>query len=204
LRALLDALDAWVKDGTKPPASAYPRIDKGTLVDWSQKATGFPSLPGVRYPEVIQQPPVRELLPEALRRSMRSSEPPRVPSRYVVLVPKSDADGNDRGCLLPLEVAVPLATYTGWNLRGRGAGAEGMLANLLGSYIPFPATEDERKASGDPRVSIKKRYGDFDGYRKRWEAERDRLVKERYLLKEDAEALTTALEKTRKEFPGGK
>src|SRR5262249_41558655 len=32
LRALLDALDAWVREGTPPPPSAYPRIDKGTLV----------------------------------------------------------------------------------------------------------------------------------------------------------------------------
>src|SRR5205807_3596482 len=56
LRALLDALDAWVKGGTEPPASVYPRIDKGTLVGWRQKDTGFPALPGVRYPEVIQRP----------------------------------------------------------------------------------------------------------------------------------------------------
>ena len=27
-----------------------------TLVGWRQKETGFPSLPGVRYPQVIQQP----------------------------------------------------------------------------------------------------------------------------------------------------
>src|SRR5439155_11269761 len=49
LRALLDALDAWVRDGKEPPPSVYPRIDKGTLVGWSQKETGFPGLPGVRY-----------------------------------------------------------------------------------------------------------------------------------------------------------
>ena len=34
LRALLDALDAWVRDGTPPPPSVYPRIDQGTLVPW--------------------------------------------------------------------------------------------------------------------------------------------------------------------------
>src|SRR5262249_48897198 len=51
LRALLDALDAWVKRGDAPPPSVYPRIDKGTLVGWRQSETGFPSLPGVRYPE---------------------------------------------------------------------------------------------------------------------------------------------------------
>src|SRR5262249_9891290 len=57
LRALLDALDNWVRTGTKPPPSIYPRIDQGTLVDWHQNASEFPALPGVRYPEVIQTPP---------------------------------------------------------------------------------------------------------------------------------------------------
>src|SRR5262245_6609329 len=32
LRATLTALDRWVKDGTVPPASRYPRIDNGSLV----------------------------------------------------------------------------------------------------------------------------------------------------------------------------
>src|SRR5262249_42870501 len=41
LRALLDALDAWVRDGTPPPPGVYPRIDQGTLVDWHQASTGF-------------------------------------------------------------------------------------------------------------------------------------------------------------------
>jgi hypothetical protein len=57
LRALLDALDAWVKEGKTPPASVYPRIDNTTLVKSDQASTGFPKIPGVRYPEVIQQPP---------------------------------------------------------------------------------------------------------------------------------------------------
>src|SRR5207248_2498987 len=34
LKALLDALDAWVRYGTAPPPSVYPRIDQKTLVDW--------------------------------------------------------------------------------------------------------------------------------------------------------------------------
>ena len=46
-------LDAWVREGTPPPASVYPRIDQGTLVSWQQTSTGSPALPGVRYPEVM-------------------------------------------------------------------------------------------------------------------------------------------------------
>jgi hypothetical protein len=115
-------------------------------------------------------------------------------------VPKSGPDGNDLGCLSPLEVAVPLATYTGWNLRRREIGAEGMLANLLGSYIPFARTEEERKKSGDPRPSIEKRYGSYEAFRKKWQAEGDRLVKRRYLLKEDVERLAAHLKGARKVF----
>lgn len=194
LRALLDALDAWVRDGTAPPASVYPRIADGTLVDWRQAATGFPTLPGVRYPEVIQQPEARDHGPLFRSRGITTIEPPRVLGRYRVLVPRSDADGNDLGTLPPLEVAVPLATYTGWNLRSRDVGAEGMLAGLLGSMVPLPRSEAERRAGGDPRESIEKRYTDLAGYRRRWEERRDRMVRERHLLAEDAERLTGRLE----------
>ncbi|MFO0844518.1 MAG: alpha/beta hydrolase domain-containing protein [Gemmataceae bacterium] len=87
LRALLEALDAWARDGIEPPASVYPRIDNGTLVDWKQKATGFPSLPGVRYPEVIQQPSALDLGPDFAAKRVITIEPPRVLGHYRVLVP---------------------------------------------------------------------------------------------------------------------
>lgn len=200
LRALLEALDAWARDGTEPPPSVYPRVDQGTLVPWRQKATGFPSLPGVRYPEVIQQPSALDHGPDFATKRVITVEPPRVLGHYRVLVPKSDADGNDLGTLLPLEVRLPLATYTGWNLRRTEFGAEGMLASLLGSYLPFPLTEADRAARGDPRPSVAKRYGSFDVYQKRWEAARDEMVRGRYLLKEDAERLDAKLKAARAAF----
>jgi hypothetical protein len=189
LRALLDALDAWVRDGTPPPASVYPRIDQRTLVDWHQASTGFPALPGIRYPEVIQRPSALDFGPGFAARAVISIEPPRIRGHYVVLVPKSGPDGNDLGTLLPPEVAVPLATYTGWNLRRRDAGAEAMLLSLSGSFVPFPRTRAERLATGDPRESIEERYGTFETYRQRFATTCDDLVKRRYLLKEDADRL---------------
>ena len=44
------------------------------------------------------------------------AEPPRSGAPYTVLVPQVDADGNDRGGVPQLEVAVPLGTHTGWNV----------------------------------------------------------------------------------------
>jgi hypothetical protein len=206
LRALLDALDAWVKDGAEPPPSVYPRIADGTLVGWRQKESGFPALPGVRYPEVIQCPRALDYGPDFRTRGIITIDPPELLGRYVVRVPRSDRDGNDLGTLLVPEVAVPLATYTGWNLRRRDAGAEGMLVSLTGSIIPFPQTRAQREGSGDPRLSLEERYGSYEAYRKQFTAACEDLVHRRYLLKEDADRLLADREKERKLFatPGEK
>jgi hypothetical protein len=200
LRGLLDAVDAWVRNGTEPPPSVYPRIDQGTLVDWRQRSTGFPAIPGVRYPEVIQQPPALDHGPDFATKGLLTTLPPRIKGHYTVLVPRSGADGNDLGCLSPPEVAVPLATYTGWNLRRRDPGAEGMLLSLSGSYIPFPKTGAERKAAGDPRASIEERYASFEHYRDLFTARCAELMKGRYLLQEDADRLVSEREKLRPLF----
>jgi hypothetical protein len=113
---------------------------------------------------------------------------------------KTAADGNDLGCLLPPEVAVPLATYTGWNLRRRDAGAEGMLASLLGSLLPFPKSAEEAKSSGDPRRPIRQRYESFQHYERQFRDYCLQLVRLRYLLREDVEPLVATLGKQRKLF----
>jgi hypothetical protein len=200
LRALLDALDSWVAKSTPPPPSVYPRIDKGTLVDWRQQSTGFPALPGVRYPEVIQTPQYLDYGPDYLIKGIISIEPPRKVGDYRVLGPKSGPDGNDLGTLLLPDVAVPLATYTGWNLRRHHVGAEAMLASLAGSYLPFPRSRAERLASGDPRLSIEERYGNYQAYKKKYSASCAALVKQGYLLKEDADKIIAEREKKRSLF----
>ena len=77
-------------------------------------------------------------------------------------MPKTDRDGNDiAGVRLP-DVTVPLATYTGWALRGgaqAGDGCEG-----TGQIIPFAKTKADRMASGDPRLSVEERYSSFSQY----------------------------------------
>ncbi len=188
LKALLDALDAWVKGGTEPPASVYPRIDRGTLVPPTREASGFPAIPGVRYPEVIQRPHGLDWGPEFESKGRISVEPPRKLGDYVVLVPASDGDGNDRGTLNLPEILSPLATYTGWNLRARDSGAETMLAELMGAKIPFPRTRADREKSGDPRLSVEERHPSFDAYLARCRAACEALIAGRHLLREDADA----------------
>ena len=90
--------------------------------------------------------------------------PPAItPSAYPVFVPKTDADGNDvAGIRLP-EIEVPIATYSGWNIRSADYAADDM-CNASGQKIPFPATMSDRVASGDPRPSVQERYRNHAGY----------------------------------------
>jgi len=198
LRCLLLALDQWSKGGPAAPPSVYPKISAGTLVPWTQNATGFPAIPGIRYPGVIQQPSYLDFGPRWHNDGIIDHQPPIPRGDYQVLAPKSDADGNDLDCLAPPEVAVPMASYTGWRLRNREAGAENQLSALTGSYIPFPLTKKEREDSGDPRPSIEERYGSMDDYLAKLEAKCAALQKAGYLLQEDV-VRTMAIQRERVE-----
>jgi hypothetical protein len=202
LRALLDALDAWVRDGKEPPPSVYPRIDQRTLVHWWQGATGFPFIPGVNYPQKIQQPSANDHGKDFYTKGRLTALPPRRGADYIVRVPKSGDDGNDLGCLLPPEVVTPLATYTGWNVRRADVGAGGALVSLMGSYIPFSRTKAERLEKRDPRPSLEERYGGYENYLKQFSAGCADLVQRRYLLSEDARRLIEGRGKVRPLFGG--
>lgn len=185
LRALLLALDAWSKDGTLPPESVYPTLRKGTLSDWQQSATRFPSIPGVRYPTVIREPPCLERQRLFDPEGRGFTIPPRTLGLYPVLVPACGPDGNELGCLSPPEVAVPVATHTGWNLRRPEFGAERDLVTLAGSYIPFARTKAEREDTKDPRLSLEERYGTIEKYLEQLKAHCVSLEERRLLLPED-------------------
>ncbi|MBC8114962.1 MAG: hypothetical protein H7062_11320, partial [Candidatus Saccharimonas sp.] len=189
LRSLLLALDKWTKEGTEPPASVVPRIADGTLVDWRHAGTNFPNIPGVAYPETIQQPSLLDFGPRWETERIVDLQPPRLRGDYRVLAPRCGPDGNELGCLLPVEVAVPVASYTGWNLRKADVGAEGQLVSLTGSYIPFPLTRADRERTSDPRSSVQERYSSLDEYVRQLTAAADKLKVSGYLLDEDAARL---------------
>lgn len=191
LRALLVALDRWNTTGEEPPPSMRPTIAGGDLVAWTQNATGFPDIPGTRYPGVIQQPSFLDFGPRWQKERIADRQPPLPRGDYVVRVPRSDADGNDLGCLPPPEVAVPVATYTSWRLRSKEAGAENELLSLNGSYIPFPLSKAEREETGDPRASVEERYGTLETYLEKLEARCREYVDQKYLLAEDIESIVT-------------
>ena len=114
---------------------------------------------------------------------------PKVGPAFPVLVPQVDSDGNERdGVRLP-EISVPLATYTGWNLRDPSIGAPVQRVAFEVSYLPFSKTAAEREKTGDPRKSIAERYADREDYLARYEKSVDDLVKQRWILPEDRAAL---------------
>ena len=112
----------------------------------------FPEL----HPHVVELTPrisvERSLLP--LARGAATILPPVEGKPYPHFVPAVDRDGNEvTGIRLP-DLAVPLATYTGWNLRHPQMGASDRLMSLMGSTIPLPATPEDRARTRDPRRSL--------------------------------------------------
>lgn len=189
-RAALDAMDAWASKGTLPPESRIPRRTDGTLVDVETWRKHFPAVPGVAIP---LEPNTLERLdfgPDAERGFLQ--EPPRrTGEHYTVLVPATDADGNDIAGVRAPMVQAPLATYTGWNMRARGLG-HGALHEFTGSTLPFAETPEERAVTRDPRPSILERYPEAAAYQKAIGEAARRLVADRLMLEEDVERCIAA------------
>ncbi|HWB10737.1 MAG TPA: alpha/beta hydrolase domain-containing protein [Pirellulales bacterium] len=200
LRALLLALDAWVRDDRAPPPSVYPRLSDATLSGWRESESGWQALPGVRYPEVIQQPEFLDRGPDFLGLRRITIEPPVHRGEYAVRVPSFGSDNHEPGTLRLPGVAVPVATYTSWNLRHRSIGAENELLGLTGGYVPLPKTAEQRRAAGDPRPALLERYRDFDDYREKYMAAARQLVASGYLLEEELPRLEAAAARHRSLF----
>jgi hypothetical protein len=193
-RALLVALDDWVDRGLEPPANNYPDVRSGTLVAIEQARAAFPAIPGVQFPAAANGLRVLDFGPEFGPTGGRLTVlPPIAGPEYRVLVPQVDEDGLDLAGIRPVEVRAPLGTNTGWNLRAAGH-REGDLCALNGSFIPFKTTHAERLAAGDPRRSLEERYSNHEDYVRAVDAATSQLVKERFLLPEDAVRFVTEAE----------
>jgi hypothetical protein len=104
---------------------------------------------------------------------------------YPQFVSAVDADGNEvAGVRLP-ELSVPVAAYTGWNVRDAAIGGAGQLVLMAGSTLPFAATAEERRRRGDPRPAIAERYRDREEYAARARAAAEQLAAQHYILAED-------------------
>jgi hypothetical protein len=153
-----------------------------------QASLGWPNIPNVQYTGLIT---VRNLFDFGPRfdAGILDKQPPTATGKiYPSFVSKVDVDGNEiAGVRLP-PVAAPIATTSGWGLRGAAFGnPDGCEAS--GQMIPFAKTAALR--GSDPRRSIEERYLTQAGYVAAVTAAANALKAQRLLLDADAQAYIT-------------
>lgn len=169
------ALDSWAREGVAPPASRYPRVDLGTLVPVSGLAVK--SIRGADLPHFNYEVYRTDFGPEWSGGIV--TEPPRVDGVYPSLVPQVSSEGLDiAGVHLP-EIDVPLATYTGWNLRDAQIGFPDSRASFVGSYIPWP------------KANLIERYHNRDEYLGQFTRAALERIHDRFLVVDDLPAILT-------------
>jgi hypothetical protein len=185
-RALFVAMDEWVRDGKLPPDSRYPKLSDKTLV--RRDELKFPAIPGLTIPERVHQALHLDFGPQWKNRII-TKQPPVVGKPFPVFVPQVDADGNDLGGVRLPELEVPLATYTGWNLRDPKSGMPKERVSFLGSFFPLPKTKSQAEAARDPRKPIAERYNSRDDYLAKFSDGARQLAAGRFLLSDDIDPL---------------
>jgi len=200
MRALTVALVEWVVKNIPPPPSRYPTIAERTLVQATRAATGFPSIPGVDFPDNLVNAVLEYDFGSTFDYDDMSGviarQPPAIMKVLPTLVPRVNLDGNEIAGVASVLHQAPLGTYLGWNLQAVGF-FKGQLCGFVGGYVPFAATRTERLDAADPRLSLEERYGSQEGYMCVVTRAAERLVRERLLLREDAERVVKLAASTR-------
>jgi hypothetical protein len=153
----------------------------------SAEKVKFPKIPNLTPPSSanIHKAYRVDYGPDFASKGVIAQEPPKVTAAYPMLVPQVDADGNDLpGIRLP-EIAVPLATYLGWNFFNERSGPPSELVSLTGSMIPFARTKADRERANDPRLSVEERYKSRGAYLELITKAANDLATKGYLMKED-------------------
>lgn len=146
------AMRNWVMHGTPPPASVWPRISNGTLVESTPEAMRFPKgIPAIPY--TVFEPenfvfPVFDyqwgpFFNETDATGVPTDLPPRIKHVIDMKIPRVDSDGNELGGVPTVLRAAPLGTYLGWNLTIAGF-HQGQVCNYVGGFIPFAVTKAQR------------------------------------------------------------
>jgi hypothetical protein len=202
-RALFFDLVDWVTKGIMPPESQTPKISNGTLVKPDKLV--FPVMKGLSWPVNGTQTPIPEfkylgwynnwsLLDFGLRYRAQDDSgiaeylpPHNMSKEYAIMVPQVDKDGLEIAGIRTVDIQAPLGTSLSFNYTAVPGRKD--LFWLSGAYIPFHKTKAERLAAGDTRLSLEERYGSQEGYVKAVTAAAEKLVFQRFLLQEDADAI---------------
>jgi len=188
----------WVMKGIAPPKSQWPQLADHNLVSANKIALGFPTLPQLRAtaPEADFISPVMDYdWGPRFNANDASGEitqvPPAIKQVLPMYAPKVDVDGNELGGVPVVLLQAPLGTYLGWNITAPGGKPfhAGQICDYAGGFIPFAKTAEERRASGDPRLSLEERYQTHEGYVKAVKAAAQKAMAQGFLLPEDASRL---------------
>jgi len=164
MRALLLKLDAWAVRGEAPPDSVYPKLADDTLGALEIYRVRFPEVPEMRLPTVNLRPPRLDLGQRWVTDRIIDRAPPGLDRPFETRVPMPDRDGIDLGGIRMPAAAVPLGTYTGWNLRQHRFGAGDQIDRWVGTFVPFDWDLETRDQTKDPRPSVTERYPSLADY----------------------------------------
>ena len=176
--------------GRSSPTARWRRANKSAL--------GFPTIPQLRPTMPRWTSSCRCSTTIGVRTSTRSTARASRRTRRRrsagpadVRAARSNDDGNELGGVPVALLDAPLGTYLGWNITAGGARPfhQGEICNYVGGMVPFAKTAAERKANGDPRLSLEERYRDHDGYVEAVRKATERAVKAQFLLEADAQRL---------------
>jgi hypothetical protein len=180
---LLEALARWVMYNQLPPPSSYPRIDRDELV--AVEMFSFPAVPDVEAPVLVELHP-RFDWGERFEQGILDNALPAPGPLYPNLVPAVGPDGNELAGIRTPHVAVPVASYTGWNYPKTFDGAGNTVASRLsGAWLPFCKDRQERISREDSRKSLAERYKGRGDYLDRLRRYAEKLVDQGLMFAED-------------------
>ncbi|MCL0028543.1 alpha/beta hydrolase domain-containing protein [Dehalococcoidia bacterium] len=188
LRAALINLDRWISGEEDAPASRHPSLDQGTAVESHTLRDKLAMVPGMTFGQKVTRAMRLDYGPEShLGRTVKLPAEPG--EEYPALVSDLDEDGNEMAGIRLPDLSVPLATYSGWNLRHPDNGNPGLVIGITGGLagwtVPFAGTRELRETGGDGRLSIEERYESKVDYLGKVDDAISELVDERHILEED-------------------
>ncbi len=180
-RSLISNLDGWVRGTAAPLDSSYPKVADGTMAvpTSDPKSLGAPDLSGLG------------LSFNGVYNTLSVNDESVIPSKtstqfYTVLLPTSDAQGNDKGGVRMPDLSVPITTSKGYSVRKSGFVA-GDQNGLSSSQLAFALLTASKNAA-DPRQSVQQLYTNKAGYLAQWNAAVDALAAKGLLLPDDVTA----------------
>jgi len=177
-RSLINNLDGWVKGTATPVENSFPKVADGTMAvpTSSPSSLGAPDLSalGLSFNGVYNTLSVND-----------ESVIPSIPSNkfYVVHLPTSDGQGNDKGGIRMPDLAAAITTSKGYSVRKSGFVA-GDQNGLSSSQLAFGLTTAAKNPS-DPRKTVQELYTNKAGYQAAWNAAVDALAAKNLILPDD-------------------